>query len=420
MVRQMVVAQLAALWQFRDFRKYLLARFISNLGNGMAPIALAFGILDLEGATAKSLSLVLAVQSFALVAMLPFGGVWADRLGRARAVGGSDVILGALIAVQAGLFISGIATVPMLVPFALVFGVLHAIWYPAFPAIAPAVVPSEHLQPANSIVSAASNGAYISGAAVAGVLVAGIGPGWAMAFDAATFIAAGALVWSLRRLTPRNPTGASTWQDLKTGWGEFRANRWVFIIVLAFAFIMMCFQGANGVLGPVLMKEQFSGAKSWAVIATVESIGFLAGSLIAFRIRPRYPMRVAMTAMFTVPLFIAALAVPAPLALLAAAAFVCGLGMDVFQVLWITALQKYVPSASLSRVSSYDAFGSLAFGPLGTALAGPVSLAVGLQPAFAAAATIMAIAIAWGLLHPSVWRLSDRIGDAPQRTDHAT
>ena len=255
---------------------------------------------------------------------------------------------------------------------------------------------------------------------MAGVLVAGIGPGWAMAFDAATFIAAGSLVWSLRRLTPRNPTGDSTWQDLKTGWGEFRANRWVFIIVVAFAFIMMCFQGANGVLGPVLMKEQFSGAKSWAVIATVESIGFLAGSLIAFRIRPRYPMRVAMTAMFTVPLFIAALAVPAPLALLAAAAFVCGLGMDVFQVLWITALQKYVPSASLSRVSSYDAFGSLAFGPLGTALAGPVSLAVGLQPAFAAAATIMAIAIAWGLLHPSVWRLSDRIGDAPQRTDHAT
>lgn len=401
--------QLAALWQFRNFRKYLLARFISNLGNGMAPIALAFGILELEGATAKSLSLVLAVQSFTLVAMLPFGGVWADRLGRARAVGGSDMILGTLIMVQASLFILGVVTVPILVPFAAVFGVLHAIWYPAFPAIAPAVVPKEQLQAANSVVSAASNGAYISGAAVAGILVAGFGAGWAMAIDAMTFIVAGVLVWSLRSITPAAPTGESTWRDLKTGWGEFRANRWVFIIVVAFAFIMMGFQGANGVLGPVLMKEEFNGAKSWALIATIESIGFLAGSLLAFRIRPKFPMRFAMCAAFVMPLFVVALAVPLPLPLIALAAFICGLGMDVFQVLWITALQKHVPSEALSRVSSYDAFGSLVFGPVGTALAGPASLAFGLQPAFAVAAGIMTIAIAWGLLHQSVWRLSDRM-----------
>lgn len=400
---------LSQLWQFRDYRRYLLARVISNLGNGMAPTALAFGILGLEGATAKSLSLVLAVQSFALVAMLPFGGVWADRIGRAKVVGGSDTVLGALILVQAALFITGLVTVPILLPFALVFGVLHAIWYPAFPAIAPAVVPAEHLQSANSVVSAGSNGAYISGAAVAGVLVAGVGAGWAMAFDALTFIVAGLLVWSLRHLTPPSPTGESTWQDLKTGWGEFRANRFVFIIVAAFAFITLAFQGAHTVLGPVLMKEQFNGAKSWALIATVESVGFLAGSLIAFRVRPRFPMRAAMIAMLAVPLFIGALAVPFPLPLLATGAFLCGLGMDFFQVLWITALQKHVPSGSLSRVSSYDAFGSLVFGPLGTAVAGPASLAFGLKPAFAVAAGLMTVAIAWGLLHPSVWRLSDRM-----------
>lgn len=403
------MAQLAVLWQLRNLRRYLLARFISNLGNGMAPIALAFGILDLDGATAKSLSLVLAVQSFSIVAMLPFGGVWADRIGRARAVGGSDILLGALVMVQAGLFITGVATVPLLVPFAVVFGVLAAIWYPAFPAIAPAVVPAEHLQSANSVVSAASNGAYISGAAVAGLLVTGVGAGWAMAFDALTFIVAGLLVWSLRELTPRNPTGESTWQDLKTGWGEFRAHRWVFVIVLAFSFITMGFQAANGVLGPVLMKEQFAGAKSWAMIATALSIGYLAGSVLAFRIRPRHPMRLGMIGMLALPLFVAALAVPLPLALLAGAAFVCGVGIDVFQVLWFTALQKHVPSESLSRVSSYDAFGSLVFGPVGTALAGPVSLAVGLQPAFAVAAAVIVVAIIAGLLHPSVWRLSDRM-----------
>lgn len=404
-----MLQSLRELWDYQNFRKFLAARVISNLGNGMAPTALAFGILELQGATAKSLSLVLAVQSFTLVAMLPFGGVWADRIGRARAVAGSDIVLGALVMVQASLFITGTATVAMLVPFAAVFGVLHAIWYPAFPTLTPAVVPDTRLQSANSVVSAASNGAYISGAAVAGVLVAGFGAGWAMAFDALTFLVAGLLVWTLRTLTPRTTTGNSTLSDLRTGWGEFRANRWVFIIVVAFAFIMMGFQGANGVLGPVLMKQEFSGAKSWAFIATIESIGFLAGSLVAFRIRPRFPMRIAMMAMLAMPFFVFTMAIPAPLALIAAAAFLCGMGMDTFQVLWITALQKHVPSEALSRVNSYDAFGSLVFGPVGTALAGPVSLAVGLQPAFLVAAGLISVAIVWGLLHPSVWRLSDRM-----------
>jgi MFS family permease len=66
------------------FQKLFIARTISNIGNGIAPIALAFGILDLEGATPTSLSLVLAAQALPMVIVLPIGGVIADRLGRAR------------------------------------------------------------------------------------------------------------------------------------------------------------------------------------------------------------------------------------------------------------------------------------------------------------------------------------------------
>ncbi|MCA0238819.1 MAG: CBS domain-containing protein, partial [Bacteroidetes bacterium] len=46
--------------------------------------ALAFGVLELPGATPTSLSLVLAAQAVPLVIMLPIGGVVADRVGRAR------------------------------------------------------------------------------------------------------------------------------------------------------------------------------------------------------------------------------------------------------------------------------------------------------------------------------------------------
>jgi hypothetical protein len=49
--------------------------------------------------------------------------------------------------------------------------------------------------------------------------------------------------------------------------------------------------------------------------------------------------------------------------------------------IWESALQRHVPRESLSRVSAYDWFGSLAFRPLGLALWGPIGAAAGLSTA---------------------------------------
>jgi hypothetical protein len=87
------------------------------------------------------------------------------------------------------------------------------------------------------------------------------------------------------------------------------------------------------------------------------------------------------------------------------AAFGWGFAIEFFQVLWITALQRNVPPESLSRVSSYDAFGSLMFGPIGLALAGPLLLLIPISEAFAVAALIATVATLSALLVPSVWRL---------------
>jgi hypothetical protein len=46
---------------------------------------------------------------------------------------------------------------------------------------------------------------------------------------------------------------------------------------------------------------------------------------------------------------------------------------------WESTLQRHVPGESLSRVSSYDWFGSLAFYPLGLAVWGPVAAVIGIS-----------------------------------------
>ena len=75
-------------------KKFFIARFISNYGNGMSPIALAFGILALPNGSANLLGLTLGVTSAMFILMVPFGGVIADKYGRAKMVGLTDTLAG--------------------------------------------------------------------------------------------------------------------------------------------------------------------------------------------------------------------------------------------------------------------------------------------------------------------------------------
>jgi len=60
-------------------KRLFVARFISNFGNGMGPIALAFGILALPNGSANLLGLVLGTTTVVFLLMAPFGGVIADK-----------------------------------------------------------------------------------------------------------------------------------------------------------------------------------------------------------------------------------------------------------------------------------------------------------------------------------------------------
>ena len=386
-----------------QYRRLLVARTVSNLGNGIAPIALAFGVLALPGATPTSLSLVLAAQGIPLVVMLPIGGVIADRLGRARVIAVTDIVLSAFVMTTAVLFLTGTATVPLLIGLSFVSGVLNGLWWPAFPGLVPDVIKDEDLlQPANAYVSVGSNAGLIVGNAVGGVLVAAFGSGIAIAIDAMTFFVAGLLVFSFRSVSKPHDSGESIAGDLAHGWRVFISFRWVVVIVAAFSVIVMVERGAIEVMGPVLAREEYGGAAGWAVALAGMSVGLLVGGVIATRVRVGRPMLTAMLAMLALPVLLLTLAFTLNLAVVTAAAFVLGIAFELMGVLWFTALQSHVPRESLSRVSAYDAMGSLMFGPIGLALAGPLIGVVGLQTGFLVAAAVITVALLATLLSASV------------------
>jgi hypothetical protein len=108
----------------------------------------------------------------------------------------------------------------------------------------------------------------------------------------------------------------------------------------------------------------------------------------------------------------ALLAAQAPLALITVGAAISGASIEVFSVLWETALQTHIPPARLSRVSSYDSLGSFIFTPVGAALAGPLALALGGVRGGLWVVTVAMLAPTVAvLLVPDIWRL--RRQDAP-------
>jgi hypothetical protein len=97
-----------------------------------------------------------------------------------------------------------------------------------------------------------------------------------------------------------------------------------------------------------------------------------------------------------------------PLGVLIAISLVAGCGLAIHITLWFTVFQQNVPEESLSRVSSYDSFGSFVLLPLGAALAGPVAAVIGVQETLIGAAIVIAITQAIVFAQPSVHAIRAR------------
>ncbi len=403
-----MLADLKKLWLIPAFRTLLIARIISNIGNGLGPIALAFGVLSLEGATPTSLSIVMAAQLGPMVAFMLFGGVLADRYPRALVVGTSDIFLSGFVVANGVMLINGSATVMSLAIIAFISGSLNALWWPAFAGLIPEVVPEEDLQSANSIVGLGANAANIAGTVAGGIIVAGIGAGWAMVTDGVSFFIAGILVFTLRKFGKTRDTTEHTpsvFEDLAHGWKEFSSRSWVVTVVAGYSILVMIFESVLGVVGPVHAEQELGGPKPWSYILAALSVGMMAGVLVSLKFRPKRPLLVALIAQLGVAAWIFAIGVTNWIPIIMVSAFFAGIALDFFFVLWQTAMQSNIPRESLSRVSSYDAFGSLVFAPFGLVIAGPITEKIGTEQTLIGMAIIFAVVLAAMLSVASVRNL---------------
>lgn len=390
-----------SLWHDRRFVLLASARTVSVLGNAFARVALAFAVLALPGAGPGRLSLVLSCQSLPLVVFILVGGVIADRMSRSRLMMFSDLLGGAAYAGLAVMVLTGDAPLLPMCLLAVLAGTGTALFFPAMNGVVPLIVPAEQLQRANALLRVGTNASTLLGLTLSGVTVAFLGAGWALALNAASFLLSALFLRGLR-LTARPRAVSSGWADLRDGWREFASRQWLWVVVVQYSLVMAGLTATLGVLGPLVARAQLGGARSWSLVVAAQALGMLAGAGFSARLRVRRPILVAVLVTFPSAVPVALLAVRGPLWAICGAMFCTGVAADVFAVLWVTTMQREIPDEVLSRVSSYDAFGSLAFAPLGLLVAGPVAAAVGTGPALMGCAALVVLSTAAALFSPQV------------------
>jgi len=380
------------------------ARTISVFGNGLGPLALTFAVLGLPDGSPAALSVVLAALAVPRLALLLFGGVVGDRWPRYRVLVVAELAGGAAYAAMAALTLSHRATAPALAACAVLAGAASALLLPSLTGVVAEVVPEPDRQSANSLLRLGTNGATIAGFLVGGLIVARLGPGWALAADAVTFVAAAILLTLLRLPPAAKSTGRNLIGELRQGWHEFTRRQWLWTVVSAAAFINAAVGVTFGLAGPVLAKDRLGGAAAWSWVLAGYAAGTLGGVLIAMRVRPAHPLRVAVVTATGLGLPALLLGLGAPVPFVVAGAVLAGVAFDVFGVLWETTFQREVPASALSRVSAYEWVGAIGLGPVALLAAGPIVATAGAAPLLLGLAGLIALAGLATLASPDVRR----------------
>jgi MFS family permease len=366
------------------FRNLFAGQALSRLGDRIAPIALAFGVID-SGGSAGDLGLVVAAGSipFALFALA--AGVYGDRIPRRSVMLASDGVRAVVQCITGTLLLTGNAEVWQLAALAAVYGTADAFFWPAMNGLLPETIESDRLQEANALLGGTQSLSNILGPVIAGILIVAVDPGGAILLDAATFVASIAF---LLRMTGPHPPALRAGGDgdeegfldqLRGGWREVRSRSWVWTGLIALAAYHVIVLPAVFVLGPILAKQEMNGASSWAIITAGFGAGSVAGQVLIYKVKFKRPLRASFIGFVIASTQAAIIGSGLPVGAIAALEALTGVAVSVAFTLWEMSLQQHIPSRALSRVSSYDFTASAGLMPIGLALAGPIAAAAGLH-----------------------------------------
>ena len=277
-------------WRIVDFRWYWLCSYTQSVGQGMQFFALVWLVLDLTGSSLHITGLVVFLYGIPNTALLPFGGVIADRFNRKYLLMATQAGVGLLMAVVAFLTLTDAIALWHIYLAVALLGVLQALNQPARVTMLYDLVGQGALLDAVAQFNSAVHIGRIVGPPLLGVLIDGV-PFIADQFDIwsiGTGLLANAVFYGLSvlllvpvRWTPSTgaPAREPLVQNFINGLSVIKHSP-----VLLTVIVLACSFGGFGMshlqVIPAFAKEQLgSDATRAGVLLLASGIGSLVGTI---------------------------------------------------------------------------------------------------------------------------------------------
>lgn len=371
--------------QSRAFPYLWLGHLVSFLGSSVTMVILPVLVYSLTGST-TTMGLVMAAYMLPNVIMLPVSGHIVDRYDRVRIMMLADIARFAVMITTAVLSLTGVLSIPVLYVLVACYGLLDGLFQPAYAAVRATVFTADIRVAANSLTQITTQSVRLIGPALGGLLITHLSAGVGFGIDAFTYlISLFCLVYLRRVMTLRlqpaaakesallaHPAAAVSppphWKDdFIEGINVLRSQPWLWITILAFCFVNICYTGVISVLLPWLFKVHHGWPPYiYGLAFTFSGVGAIVAGLL-YGLRPKWSHRGILA--YGGAMISGAALLLLPFAGTPAAAVglfaLEGFGLMIFGLIWEISLQELVPKEAFGRVASLDLFGSFALLPVG-------------------------------------------------------
>ena len=390
----------------RNFRLYWMAGIGQAAALGMQFLILGWLVLELTDSPAQ-LGLVVAIYGVPNLAMLMFGGIFADRLDRRWMLFYSRAIVAALIFAAATLTVYDLISIWYIYAISFTLGTIQGLNMPTQMAIVPDLVEEDDILNATSLNMAVFNTGRIMAPSLAGWIIQYIGMGHALYLNAACYVISCVFLLLITGVKSRETEGnASIARDFWDGI-RFVASTPIAYTMVGLSFAFGFFGAAYVQVLPAFGKEAMNlNADGAGFLLTIAGVGSLAGNVFLASLgnaKHKNWLLLGMIILFGITLLLFALSPMYALSLILL--FFTGVGFTGFISMGTTVLQLSTPSELRGRMMSLwligaamHYIGALPLGAVGEHYGWPMSLGGG--------ALIMLAFVLWlGILRPTLRQL---------------
>jgi MFS family permease len=192
-------------WANRDFRRLWAAGTISIFGSLVTRYALPFAAIAVANAGPAQIAVLRALELIGVLLVGLAAGAWVDRLRRRPIMVAADLGRAVLLGSIPLAALAGVLGLGQLFAVAFLAAILSTFFDAADRAFLPGIVERDELIAANSALTASASAAEFSAFGIGGILVQLFTAPFAIALDAASFVASAVLIGSIHRPEPPSP-----------------------------------------------------------------------------------------------------------------------------------------------------------------------------------------------------------------------